>query len=744
MDTAADSQDARDSGEDDNTESDTCESAEVSGSMKTGRCLGEKHVGPSQPRLAKYPSTKIGKQNRSFNEEWFKRFPWMEYSIPEDAVFCFPCRHFQTSSAYADNLFTERGFRQWKCAMGKDGKIMKHAESGSHVDAMTLWEQYCVSQTSGSVVSQQFVANRMWVDRNRKYLSRIIDAILFLSQQGLALRGDSETDDSRNRGNFLELLTYTASVDPQFQTMFIKMPSNATYTSPDIQNELINIAATHIREDICHDVNKVVIIAIMVDESKDVSRKEQLSLCIRWTSLPDFDVHEDFLTFRHMINVDAKSLCEAIVSILTSLGLNQCIIIAQCYDGASVMSGDVSGVQARFKQIHKNAVYVHCHAHRLNLVIVDAARHVQSASEFFSVVEVLYVFLTRLKVHEVLVRRQVEQGLVVRELGRLSDTRWACRYRNISMLDERYDVILAVLDEVQQLSDAEIRTQSRGLLHELRSYRFVANLKIFSKILSLSHGVNEALQSSTITIAESDRLITGLLTSLSDLRNDDSLWDNMWGNIERECNSQGIELPSVRRQAVRERPDMIYSSTTGRRQALLPDHSTSLRVELLIPALDRILSELQRRFSDQALSIIGSLASLLCPSSSKFFIFEDIRPLLSTYGEVCNINESLLTAEMTVALNLVTKQLGDKLPQSDLQTVLKLLVPSVAFPNLLKCVQIALTLPVTSASCERSFSAMNLIKTYLRNRTEDVRLSDLAILFVHKERARVPWIATRL
>ena len=54
--------------------------------------------------------------------------------------------------------------------------------------------------------------------------------------------------------------------------------------------------------------------------------------------------------------------------------------------------------------------------------------------------------------------------------------------------------------------------------------------------------------------------------------------------------------------------------------------------------------------TDQALSIIGSLASLLCPSTSKFFIFEDIRPLLSTYVEVCNINESLLTAEMTVGV----------------------------------------------------------------------------------------------
>ena len=219
----------------------------------------------------------------------------------------------------------------------------------------------------------------------------------------------------------------------------------------------------------------------MLDESKDVSRKEQLSLCIRYTSLPDCNVHEDFLTFKYMINVDAKSLCEAIVSILTSLGLNECLIIAQCYDGASVMSGDVSGVQARFREIHKNAVYIHCHAHRLNLVIVDAARHVQSASEFFSVVEMLYVFLMRQKVHEVLVRRQVEQGVVVRELGRLSDTRWTCRYRNISMLHERYDVILAVLDEVQNLNDAEIRTLSRGLLHELRSYHFVANLTISTR-----------------------------------------------------------------------------------------------------------------------------------------------------------------------------------------------------------------------------------------------------------------------
>ena len=94
---------------------------------------------------------------------------------------------------------------------------------------------------------------------------------------------------------------------------------------------------------------------------------------------------------------------------------------------------------------------------------------------------------------------------------------------------------------------------------------------------------------------------------------------------------------------------------------------------------------------------------------------------------------------MSVALNLLKHDLGDRLSTSNMETVLSKLTPSAAFPNLvnlLKCIQITLTIPVTSASCERSFSAMKLIKTYLRNRAGDDRLSDLklTVLFAHKNR----------
>ena len=121
---------------------------------------------------------------------------------------------------------------------------------------------------------------------------------------------------------------------------------------------------------------------------------------------------------------------------------------------------------------------------------------------------------------------------------------------------------------------------------------------------------------------------------------------------------------------------------------------------------------------------------------------------MSVYAETCVINKPLLKVELSVALNLLKHDLGDRLSTSNMQTVLSKLTPSAAFPNLanlLKCIQITLTIPVTSASCERSFSAMKLIKTYLRNRAGDDRLSDLTVLFAHTNRLvdRAKLIETR-
>ena len=56
-----------------------------------------------------------------------------------------------------------------------------------------------------------------------------------------------------------------------------------------------------------------------------------------------------------------------------------------------------------------------------------------------------------------------------------------------------------------------------------------------------------------------------------------------------------------------------------------------------------------------------------------------------------------------------------------------------AFPEILACLCVALTLPVESATAECSFSAMRRIKTHLRASMSDIRLSNLALIAVEPE-----------
>lgn len=55
------------------------------------------------------------------------------------------------------------------------------------------------------------------------------------------------------------------------------------------------------------------------------------------------------------------------------------------------------------------------------------------------------------------------------------------------------------------------------------------------------------------------------------------------------------------------------------------------------------------------------------------------------------------------------------------------------FPNTWITLRILLTIPVTVASGERSFSKLKLIKTYLRSTMSQIRLTSLATLSIENE-----------
>lgn len=56
-----------------------------------------------------------------------------------------------------------------------------------------------------------------------------------------------------------------------------------------------------------------------------------------------------------------------------------------------------------------------------------------------------------------------------------------------------------------------------------------------------------------------------------------------------------------------------------------------------------------------------------------------------------------------------------------------------AYPKVRVVLLVLLTMPATSATCERSFSSMKRIKTYLRSSMTGDRLSSLGMLHIHRE-----------
>ena len=57
----------------------------------------------------------------------------------------------------------------------------------------------------------------------------------------------------------------------------------------------------------------------------------------------------------------------------------------------------------------------------------------------------------------------------------------------------------------------------------------------------------------------------------------------------------------------------------------------------------------------------------------------------------------------------------------------------ITFPLVYRLIKLALLLPVATATVERAFSAMNIIKTNLCNRMSDEWLNDLILCYIEKE-----------
>lgn len=76
------------------------------------------------------------------------------------------------------------------------------------------------------------------------------------------------------------------------------------------------------------------------------------------------------------------------------------------------MSGKHAGVQAILRQNYMpSAIYLHCYAHRLNLVICDVSKVVPYLAEFHSILSKIHAYFSSSVTHERLASVQKELNI---------------------------------------------------------------------------------------------------------------------------------------------------------------------------------------------------------------------------------------------------------------------------------------------------------------------------------------------
>ena len=159
----------------------------------------------------------------------------------------------------------------------------------------------------------------------------------------MSFGGHDESTGSLNNGNYRELLECFGKFDSVFQRRLHgrleKFEGVFSRVSADIQNDLIKSIDAIIQDQIDREVEECKFISIQVDETTEISTKEQVNANIRLDKKED--IVERFLKF--YITAIIKDWFKKYGSSI------QKKFSMQTYDGASVMSGHIAGAQTLVK-----------------------------------------------------------------------------------------------------------------------------------------------------------------------------------------------------------------------------------------------------------------------------------------------------------------------------------------------------------------------------------------------------------
>jgi ribosomal protein L20 len=282
-----------------------------------------------------FPVIKSGRKEKKlkFQYSWLSRWNWLAYSEVENGAYCKFCIVFSKAGAGINSqslgALSKKKFDNWKKAIDT---FEKHSHAQYHLQSLADAD-YFLNVDKNNLLS---VENKLSADRTQKILENrqkivpIIDVVILCGVQEMALRGYRDSGKSsiitaptdKNQGNFRAILRYRAKGDDLLKNALEGPGERNKYTSPTIQNEIIDSCNALILERVVSEVNAAKCFSVLADETADISGVEQVSLCMRYVDLTTLKIKEHFLQFVPTADVTGEGLAKVVLNNLREFDID--------------------------------------------------------------------------------------------------------------------------------------------------------------------------------------------------------------------------------------------------------------------------------------------------------------------------------------------------------------------------------------------------------------------------------------
>ena len=517
----------------------------------------------------------------------------------------------------------------------------------------------------------------------------------------------------------------------------IAMPHQ--YANSARAREFLLALATVLRGQLWEDILLSPFVSVMIDESTDVSTSE--NMIIYMVYIKDGRAQVTYVALVHCPDVDAAAITASVVDYLVAAGLPLTRVVCFCSDGASVMTGHISGVATRLQELNPFMLAVHCIAHRLALCCADSAADLDYPEMAEATVNQISSFFNRSGKRVVALKKLAHEFRIGRtKIVKSGTTRWLSRAGCVQVLLMLFPVLARLFAELAGDDDV-----AAALLVAIHGYTFVGCLAAMNDLLQMLALLSQTFQRDIIdygTVRERLQavrraLVRGFLPQKRDselprFNPDDNKeqWDKVWNRV-LEHGIGSLERPTA--PTIKE----FFADSATFRGVRLDDAKLEELHKWVVQFALAVLSRLGERFPKDDMEVLDAL-EVLNPGrlSDEDEYGLDALAVLSRHYGTAKTAESGTVAPMIdgAALELEWHVFREHLAEHKrlgldaASSAARFLQAESAPANITILLQIKTVLALNTAMCERGFSRMKLVKSALRNRLYIETLDALMLL----------------